>query len=241
MEELAESKNVRLGQYMFVSCWTENSEESIPLWKMYSGSCHGVRIGLEQDMFYDHIIRNLTLPNGEVLKGALPSKIPERDFINPEFFILPVVSHPTNGLFYCHVEYVEDVNRMVSDTFQLSKESDSYASSTMAFGEIGKYKNKRWAFQQESRFRIVIVPSNPLFNEPQEASTIMMNSILQNKPLSFSEYYLSLRPEIMDNMEVTLHPNSSESDRAIVGALCDKYAPQADIKDSSLKGRVILK
>lgn len=241
MEELAISKNIRLGQYMFVSCWTENSEESIPLWKMYSGDYHGVRIGLEKDMFYDHMVTNLVLPNGETMKGTLPSKISGDEFFNPEYFILPVTSHPANKLFYCHVEYVDDVDKMVSDCFQLQKDNGIYISSKMNLGEIGKYKNKRWAFQQESRFRIVILPSNPLLEDERDASSIMLKAILQNKPLNIKNFFLSLRNEVLDSIEITLHPNSSESDKIVIGALCDKYAPQAIINDSSLKGCVVLK
>lgn len=241
MEELAESKNIRLGQYMFVSCWTENSEESIPLWKMYSGSCHGVRIGMEKDMFDDYFVRDITLPNGESMKGTLVSKIPASEIINPNYFILPVSPYSTSDMFYCHVEYVDDVDKMVSETFQFHKTDEIHGSTTMAFGEIGKYKNKRWAFQQETRFRLVILPSNPFFHNSQEASSVMMNSILQNKQLDIVEYYLMLRSDVMNNMEITFHPNSTESDKVIIGALCEKYAPQAVLKESSLKGRVILK
>ena len=241
MEELAVSKNVRLGQYMFVSCWTENSEESIPLWKMYSGNCHGVRIGMEKDMFDDFIVRDIPLPSGDVFKGMLKSKIPEKEFLNPEYFILPVTSCLENSLFYCHVEYVNDVNKMVSETMHLQHDIKNNTTSTMEFGKIGKYKNKRWAFQQESRFRIVIIPTNPLLKNVQDASTIMFKSIMQNKPLSISEYYLSLRYDAINNMEITFHPNSSESDKVIVGALCGKYAPKAILKDSSLIGGVLLK
>jgi hypothetical protein len=37
LEERIEPSQVKLWQYLFVSCWTENPEESIPLWRMYSG------------------------------------------------------------------------------------------------------------------------------------------------------------------------------------------------------------
>ena len=44
LEEIAISKGVKLGQYVFVSCWTKDEEESVPLWKMYAGvekNCFG--------------------------------------------------------------------------------------------------------------------------------------------------------------------------------------------------------
>lgn len=62
MEERAQSNGVKLWQYVFVSCWTENAEESIPLWRMYSGNTHGVRICLDVDMFADNIIGGNNVP-----------------------------------------------------------------------------------------------------------------------------------------------------------------------------------
>ena len=37
-------------EYVFISCWTKESTESIPLWKIYGNNCHGVR--LESDTKY---------------------------------------------------------------------------------------------------------------------------------------------------------------------------------------------
>ena len=44
-------KTVPMGKYTFVSCWTDNEEESIPLWKMYTPQMKGVRIAMDYDMF----------------------------------------------------------------------------------------------------------------------------------------------------------------------------------------------
>ena len=44
------SNGVKLGNYGFVSCWTENKEENIPLWKLYTDNGVGVRIALEKDI-----------------------------------------------------------------------------------------------------------------------------------------------------------------------------------------------
>ena len=43
------SNGVNLGQYTFVSCWTEVKEESIPMWKMYIKDKWGIRISLEKE------------------------------------------------------------------------------------------------------------------------------------------------------------------------------------------------
>ncbi|MDD4080827.1 MAG: hypothetical protein PHP02_05385 [Eubacteriales bacterium] len=45
-----------VGKYILVSCWTRQSEESIPMWQMYSSNLCGVRIGMREYPFqvYNH-------------------------------------------------------------------------------------------------------------------------------------------------------------------------------------------
>lgn len=245
MEERAESKSVRLWQYMFVSCWTENAEESIPLWRMYSGNPHGVRIGLDADMFEDNVVGGSNVPQGIPHQGFWVGKIPAHDLFRTDYFVLPVaVKQKENGgdtLFYCHVDYVDDVNEKTKDAYELTMTDATHASSTVAFGVIGKYKNKRWAFQEETRFRLVIMPVNPLLTDPDHAGSVALNAILNNVPLPISEYYLKLKPEVLSNIEITLHPNATANDRVIVEALCSKYAQSAVVKPSELTDRVVLK
>lgn len=239
LEEMGESLNVKLGKYAFVSCWTEEKEESIPLWKMYSGNNHGVRIGMEPDMFVKNIIKDLTLPDGSKMQGQLTSMLEPKDFLSPDYFIFPFRPDLTD-LFYCHIEYVDDVKAKTEGAFKLIMTDPEHASSSISFGEIGKYKNKRWAFQQETRFRIYAQPFNSVYGDAN-IGTIALNSFLENKPLPFSEYFILLRNDAIQNMEITLHPNSTQSDRVIVDSLCARFAPSASISDSSLKGVVYLK
>lgn len=245
MEERAESNNVRLWQYVFVSCWTENPEESIPLWRMYSGNAHGVRIGMDADMFEDNVVGGNNVPQNIPHEGFLVGKIPAQDLFRSDYFVLPAAIRPQeNGadtLFYCHVDYVDDVNEKTKDAYQITMTDATHASSNVAFGEIGKYKNRRWAFQEESRFRLVILPFNPILSDPDMVSTIAVNTIHRSVPVPISEYFMKLKNTALDNMEITLHPNATESDRVIVEALCCKYAQNAKIKPSELADRVMLK
>ena len=245
MEERAESQNVRLWQYLFVSCWTENAEESIPLWRMYSGNAHGVRIAMDVDMFEDNVVGGTNVPPDIPHEGFLVGKIPAQDLFRHDYFVLPIsMRQQANGddtLFYCHVNYVDDVDEMTKDAFQLTMTDATHASSNIAFGEIGKYKNKRWAFQEESRFRLVIFPFNPIRCNPDLVSSVAVNAFRSNVPVPISEYYLKLKQEALNTIEITLHPNATVSDRVIVEALCAKYAQDAKIKVSELADRVILK
>lgn len=46
LQEIMSAEEKEYGKYCFVSCWTHEVRESIPMWKMYSDSMKGVRIGL---------------------------------------------------------------------------------------------------------------------------------------------------------------------------------------------------
>ena len=245
LEERTEPSQVKLWQYLFVSCWTENPEESIPLWRMYSGNAHGVRIGMDIDMFEDNIVGGSNVPAGIPHQGYMIGKIPAQDYFRNDFFVLPAatthIAKDRDTLFYCHVDYVDDVNEKTKDAYQLTMTDAIHASSNINFGAIGKYKNKRWAFQEETRFRLVVMPFNPILSNPDIVSTIAVNAFHQSKPVPISEYFLKLRTEALNNIEITLHPNATASDRVIVEALCEKYAQSATIKESELRDRVVMK
>ncbi len=68
-----------------------------------------------------------------------------------------------------------------------------------------------------------------------------MNSLLQNKELPFTYYDLRLKEDVLNNLIITLSPSVTESQRIIVSALVDKYAPNATIRESSLGSLVRLK
>ena len=246
MEERAEPSNVRLWQYVFVSCWTEAAEESIPLWRMYSGNAHGVRIGMDIDMFEDNLIGGNNVPPEIPSEGFFIGKIPPEDIFRSDYFVLPLTlmsaEEKGDSLFYCHVDYVDDVTEKTKDAYQFTMTDANHADSTILFSEIGKYKNKRWSFQEESRFRLIILPFNPLLmNNPELVGNIAVSSFHNSIPVPITEYYLKLKHGALDHIEITLHPNAITSDRVIVDALCTKYAQNAVIKDSELTDRVKMK
>jgi hypothetical protein len=50
----------------FISCWTDDNAESIPLWKMYTPNMRGVRISMPKDMFQKKVIKAGNYKNAEV-------------------------------------------------------------------------------------------------------------------------------------------------------------------------------
>lgn len=237
----AESLGVRFCKYVFVSCWTESSEESIPLWKMYGGDVGGVRISIEHNMFKEYLITNLNLDNGLSTQGAIISKIPQRDMENPDFFILPILDYD-NDLFYRKIKYVDDVSEHTRKAIKVTNLKDGRGDIAIDTKQFGSYKNKRWEFQNETRFVLYAFPFNPLREgaNPQ-ISTIVAQSFLSNKALSFKYYDMHLKEGAMETIEITLSPSVTDAQRVIIQALIEKYAPKVIVKDSSLGNVVRLK
>ena len=70
---------------------------------------------------------------------------------------------------------------------------------------------------------------------------IVKQRCVSNMPLSFDDYYLHLNDSAFQNLEITLSPSATDAQRIIVESLIEKYAPNAQIKESSLGKLVRLK
>lgn len=240
-ESSIQSDGIRLGQYVFVSCWIENSEESIPLWKMYAGGSDGVRISIDSDMFQDYLITDLNLPNGLKSQGSLLSKIPKEEFVRPDYFLFPIFNQG-GEMFYRKIEYVDDVIGATNNIVQRTMTDDTHAQVNISFAKVGKYKHKRWAFQEETRFAITILPSNPLIMaNPDDAGTAVINCLYNHQQLSFTSYFMSLKQSALNSMTITLNPSATKAQYILAEALCAKYASGATVRESVLAKNVKLK
>lgn len=227
------SSGIYVGRYVFVSCWTESDEESIPLWKMYGGEKFGVRIGLEKDMFKKYLINDPKW-GGQQWAGSMVLSLPSEEFENEGYFILPNQSIDSD-YFYRKVQYVDDVAAKTRDSVIITPNEDGTYTGNISFGEIGRYKHRRWAFQNETRFALTIFPFNPIMCPNQvDVGTLALHACMQNKELAFTKYFMNLDERILDKMEITLSPSATDGLRTIVDALVRLYAPNAVVKSSSL-------
>lgn len=226
------SSGIAIGKYVFVSCWTESAEESIPLWKMYAGDKMGVRIGLEKDMFKKYLYVNPVF-GGQQWTGGMALPLSQAQMEAPDHFVLPIFTF--NGdFFYRNVQYVDDVNEKTNNAVVISTDAEGHTTANISFGEIGKYKHKRWEFQKETRFVLTILPFNPLLASPNNVGNIAVNSYIQNKPIGFDKYFMNLDETVLSDIEITLSPNATDGQRIIVESLTTQYAPNATIQSSSL-------
>ncbi|MBR2856089.1 MAG: hypothetical protein IKB85_01495 [Bacteroidales bacterium] len=171
---------------------------------------------------------------GQQWAGSMVLSLPSEEFENEDYFILPNQSIDSD-YFYRKVQYVDNVATKTRDSVIITPNEDGTYTGNISFGEIGRYKHRRWAFQNETRFALTIFPFNPIMCPNQDdVGTLAFNACLQNKELAFTKYFMSLDERILDKMEITLSPSATEGQRTIVDALVRLYAPNAIVKSSSL-------
>lgn len=239
------SNGINLGPYSFVSCWTESSEESIPMWKMYTNDCWGVRLSIPRDnLFLTYSLEGLNF-NGlhsVSMGGKIESLFPPEIQFQQNDFLPPFLTSDYDACkFYRKIVYVDNIQEYANDVIQFTP-SNQNAMITMSLSEVGKYKHQRWAFQEESRFVLTFLPGNPIstFNtsEFERNYLLFIQSLQSNKDLGFLYYDMHINPKALDSLTITLSPLTSDSQRVIVGAIRDKYAPNAIIEDSCLSGKL---
>lgn len=119
---------------------------------------------------------------------------------------------------------------------------DKHANVEIALPKVGKFKHKRWAFQEETRFAITVLPVNPLvLPNPNDAGSVVLKCLYNNLQLPFTSYFMNLKQKALNNMTITLNPSATRAQYILVEALCAKYAPEATVKESALATNVKFK
>lgn len=219
--------NIRLAQYQFVSCWTKDKAENLSLWKMYTNN-KGVRIGLDEDMFITYKVNDqfnsffnesLSLePGGDFFISSFNNKAQLYDVIytpNPQ-------------------EKIKQLMVRVGET-----------GAAINTDDLGLFKREEWKFQHESRFKIIVQPFCPLFAivggnsnhylfDPMSA---MGPSLGINYPIKTKYIDIPIKPEVLNNIEVMLGPQTSLGEKTIVKILLKEY-PQSSILKSYFDGKI---
>ena len=137
VDDLLESRSIdaiNYGQYVFVTCWTDLAEESVPFWHMYTPNLRGVRIKMPLAMFTGHHISDrpeMRLTTDGHDNWALPY---ERMY-GENYLAMP---EGANNFF--KIEYVDDallINRQL-----YGRKSDG--SHSVRLGELGRYKSTQF-------------------------------------------------------------------------------------------------
>lgn len=236
-QQTADIKNI--GQFCYISSWTDDPTESIPMWNMYASLNLGVRIKLRKNPFkvYDN--------TAEELSKVVKAPVTDNSHGKPLQTIIPLTEMFSKGFIsiqamnmhlLCKVEYTDDTNKLYPHI--LKEDGERFS---LALGELGKYKNLHWKFQSEWRYILNFLPLD--LNQPVEKSMlesqIMANKMklgLERQPFPYYDMYIS--DEAFEDMEVTLSPRISGGSKIIVQSLVEKYNSSAKLSESSLVGLI---
>lgn len=250
VDDLEEAKSGDLGnfgKYLNVSCWTADSEESIPLWNLYTPNMHGVRIGLPEFPFKKYHFE----------KGQYGLKENVDTYINLEkIYEESKASIVSTMPEICKIEYTNDENKLFPKVrecndisalkryIETGEKPSKNLQSKCSFELLGKFKKKNWTFQKEIRYIINCAPTpvkefkeNPTSDQQREFFRRIED---ENYPAPYEQIFLELDEKCFEEMEILIGPKASESEKIIVESLinqyCSKYKSAEEIiEESSLR------
>ena len=214
-------------QHVFVSCWTAEKRESIPMWSLYAPDMRGCRIRLPANflaagppLIHGGLTRRELDPHLEVRLG-------DADF--------PITVRHVDGPI--KVRYTEDDMHLYPTVRHLQM-GDRGVQQVIVPGTLGTVKRRAWQFESEWRYRIVARLEN--LREPVELET-------KEKPADFSSLHTlpirtrallpRLRSVTLEKLEITMGPAAGAADWQIVHLAAERYAPKAKVVTSAVSFR----
>jgi Protein of unknown function (DUF2971). len=245
--EEAETRDMgEFGKFVYVSCWTDDEEESIPLWNMYTPNMHGVRIRMPKFPFKKRKYQKGQFYLGEDIETYINMK---KIFDENKAGIVPTAPHLVK------VEYTEDNNKLFPkiktesfdgalQEFLELKDMEEIRNKNIevnySFKDIGRFKRKNWKFQREWRYIITLCPMGiqdanpPSWEKQQEIIRRIEDRNL--KPL-YERLFLDISDDALSDIEILLGPKMSEAEKYIAQALLAQYCPKAACRESALRIR----
>ena len=249
VNDLSEAKleqGIDFGKLFFVSCWTLQSEESIPLWRLYTKAMRGVRLSLPRDMFVkrDYRVPDVIHPQGS--KCAVPSPLTFEQAFGEDHLILTTFLKPDD--LGGPVLYTDDAVSRYREAVNVKWRSKTdFEAKIRDIPLLPRLKSTAWQFEREFRFALCILPSLPLsvpeLLDPAYAGQVGNHigaCLVSGRGVNFLYWDVDLDSEVLSTATVTLGPCCTEGDRILVQSLLDDYAVRATLRASSLAGTMRL-
>lgn len=233
MEEALTSDFDDIGRICFVSCWTDLTQESVEMWRTYTGGNNGVRIGISLNLFnLDLNEEGVPLPARELME--------DNDvFLSPPYLpeLIPVT--------YTKDDYLINPSVGTVDNDICKKCGKKTSSLNLQTTYLGRFKRDYWSGQSEWRYRLIVIPKEYYRNneegkyldgEPENMIKLMKSDLIH---MTFNNDYIDFpfNKSALDQMKVTLSPLNSEEDNNRVEELIRTYTNCATIESSALKMR----
>lgn len=232
----------KFGRFVYVSCWTADTVESIPLWNLYTPDMHGVRLGLpkfpfekfhykagqfhfEKDVETYINIESIYNENKVSIVAEQPMLI-EVEYTDNKKLLFPKVKK----------ESCENAARKYIEAKNMSEITNMELS--YSFEVLGKFKHKNWEFQKEWRYLLTSIPmglqeSNPPTFEKQQEYIRRIED--NNLVPPYQRIFLNLDETAINDLEVVFGPKMSDAEKILAISLLKQFAPNANYRDSVLR------
>ena len=232
------------GKYVYVSCWTDEAEESIAMWQMYTPNMHGIRIQLPVFPFKKHFynageflfqsdtssyidIKKVYEDNRATIVTGLPK-------------LVPVTYTKDEALLKPRVRFSDTINDC-ENVVNSKNNGNQSRNVRYDLNNIGKFKKDVWWFQKEWRYRLLFYPASTtkmiadhLSKQNTEMQNLIRRLVAGSAALPFNYYDLHIRQECFDDMSITLAPDATDSTKMFAELLVEKYNPACQIEESVL-------
>ena len=237
MEEALSQDSKAIGNYIFVSSWSAEGNEMIPMWFMYSDQGKGVRLELPTNPFVNYSyspeeqLKHGLIPIQETLVTMLPLEV----ILAKNHFVAPW--HKDKVLK--PIEYTDETNALYPQLWTYKG-----VTETFSYGKMGICKNTYWSFQKEWRYILHVMPfslekANYLINNnPSELSAIMHQVSDGKAPCPIKYFDLEIDPVALSQMKIVLGPLMSQKDADTVRGIANDTDRRIMVLDSQLKGRL---
>lgn len=236
-----ESEDIeQIGKVCYVSCWTDDDSELIPMWNMYTPDMTGVRISLPKFPFKKYYYK----------KGEYHLSTDCESYINCEkLYNDDKASISLDNPKLIKVEYTDDKSKLYPKIknikHEYNRDSDgklcSTTSTNYSFKDLGKYKRKNWEFQHEVRYVINMAPYSmkELEKCKSYADQVKLIDRIEDTKIKepYKRFFLELSDEALNEMEILLGPKVREEQVELVKLIVQQYCLNAKIQRSKLKIR----
>lgn len=235
---------IDFGKFFFISCWTQQAEESIPQWSMYSREMQGVRLQLPEFPFSNDPLRPKPGWGGIEWQGDLLSPLSFEALWGPSYFIVPMFLKREH--FAGPVEYVTDVADVYARSIHKEVRFDGRVDLKIdGLPLLPRRKSAEWSFQKEYRFSLFVLPSLPVSSlgpgAPQFFESVgqhMSSSFINNVDPGIGFVDVPLSDQALQSLVVRTGPLATPGGKACVEALVAQFAPGARVEQSALFGAI---
>lgn len=218
-EEAAASDLPFAASSVFVSCWSSDETESIPMWSMYGRDFQGVRFRLPANMFLGRQTPMVLEKGGAItivdtewtISRAEPAmRTTGRSIIGP------------NKIYYSD----DPTFRNKQIVRRLDGRADFYPY------DLGMVKGTYWAYEEEWRFKIAALPFEMQFPDDRFFNDVTLD--LSKYPVLDDYLSVPLDPSALDELEVTIGSKADDKVVQAVESVLSVNAPSATIVRSNV-------